>query len=100
MSKAEHRDRLLAELIKRIDNNKEYPRRALKRGIQGRVAFRLTLSKEGYLQHFQWLEGNRLFYKSTLASIKRSLPITIPAELSGSAAAFNYELALQYTIVQ
>mgnify|MGYP003665871987 CR=1 FL=1 len=84
----------------RIDNNKEYPSRALKHGIQGRVAFRLTLSKEGYLQHFQWLEGNRLFYKSTLASIKRSLPITIPAELSGSAAAFNYELALQYTIVQ
>lgn len=94
LNKTEQKNQLIAELMRRIDQNKHYPKRALKRGIEGRVRFTLVLDRAGQLQSFEWLEGNRLFYKSTLAAIKRSLPL----KLSTGQQPLNHQLALQYTI--
>ncbi|WP_292957071.1 MULTISPECIES: energy transducer TonB [unclassified Neptuniibacter] len=94
LNKTEQKNQLIAELMRRIDQNKHYPKRALKRGIEGRVRFTLVLDRAGQLQSFEWLEGNRLFYKSTLEAIKRSLPL----KLSTDQQPLNHQLALQYTI--
>ena len=94
LNETEQKNQLIAELMRRIDQNKHYPKRALKRGIEGRVRFTLVLDRAGQLQSFEWLEGNRLFYKSTLDAIKRSLPL----KLSTDQQPLNHQLALQYTI--
>ena len=94
LSEAERKNKLIAELMRRIDQNKHYPKRALKRGIEGRVRFTLVLDRAGQLQKFEWLEGNRLFYKSTLDAVKRSLPLKLSTEQSP----LNHQLALQYQI--
>ena len=93
-NETEQKNLLIAELMRRIDQNKHYPKRALKRGIEGRVRFTLVLDRAGQLQSFEWLEGNRLFYKSTLAAIKRSLPL----KLSTEQQPLSHQLALQYQI--
>jgi len=94
LNETEQKNQLIAELMRRIDQNKHYPKRALKRGIEGRVRFTLVLDRAGQLQSFEWLEGNRLFYKSTLDAIKRSLPL----KLSTEQQPLNHQLALQYQI--
>ena len=94
LNETEQKNQLIAELMRRIDQNKHYPKRALKRGIEGRVRFTLVLDRAGQLQSFEWLEGNRLFYKSTLAAIKRSLPL----KLSTEQQPLSHQLALQYQI--
>jgi protein TonB len=94
LSEAERKNKLIAELMRRIDQNKHYPKRALKRGIEGKVRFTLVLDRAGQLQKFEWLEGNRLFYKSTLDAVKRSLPL----KLSTEQQPLNHQLALQYQI--
>ncbi len=94
LSKTEQKNQLIAELMRRIDQNKHYPKRALKRGIEGRVRFTLVLDRAGQLQQFEWLEGNRLFYKSTLDAVKRSLPL----KLSTEQQPLSHQLALQYRI--
>lgn len=94
LTQTELKNQLVAELMRRIDRNKHYPKRALKRGIEGRVRFTLVLDREGQLQAFEWLEGNRLFYKSTLAALKRSLPL----KQSGEQQPLKHQLALQYQI--
>jgi len=94
LNKTEQKNQLIAELMRRIDQHKHYPKRALKRGIEGRVRFTLVLDRAGQLQSFEWLDGNRLFYKSTLAAIKRSLPL----KLSTEQQSLSHQLALQYTI--
>ncbi len=94
LSKTEQKNQLIAELMRRIEQNKHYPKRALKRGIEGQVRFTLVLDRAGQLQSFEWLEGNRLFYKSTLDAVKRSLPL----KLSTEQQPLNHQLALQYQI--
>ena len=94
LNKTEQKNQLIAELMRRIDQHKHYPKRALKRGIEGRVRFTLVLDRAGQLQSFEWLEGNRLFYKSTLEAIKRSLPL----KLSTEQQPLSHQLALQYQI--
>lgn len=94
LNKTEQKNQLIAELMRRIDQNKHYPKRALKRGIEGRVRFTLVLDRAGQLQSFEWLEGNRLFYKSTLEAIKSSLPLKLSTEQSP----LNHPLVLQYQI--
>lgn len=94
LNKTEQKNQLIAELMRRIDQNKHYPKRALKRGIEGRVRFTLVLDRAGQLQKFEWLEGNRLFYKSTLDAVKRSLPL----KLSTEQQPLSHQLALQYQI--
>ena len=94
LSKTEQKNQLIAELMRRIDQKKHYPKRALKRGIEGKVRFTLVLDRAGQLQKFEWLEGNRLFYKSTLDAVKRSLPLKQSLE----QPPLNHQLALQYEI--
>ena len=95
ISAEQQRQRFLALLVQRIDQHKRYPRRAQSRGIEGRVSFKLSLDSHGALAKFEWLEGNRLFYKATLDAVKRSLPLPLPE----GQGAFSYRLALEYKLL-
>jgi protein TonB len=88
-------DEHFAELVKRIDKHKQYPRRAQKRNIEGRVSFILHLDSQGKLQSFEWINGNRLFYKSTLEAVRNSLPLPLPKGLNK----MKYSLSLSYRLL-
>lgn len=94
-SNAALRDEHLSELVKRIDHNKQYPRRAQKRNIEGQVSFILHLDSQGQLQNFEWKKGNRLFYKSTLEAVRKSLPLPLPSGLN----TMKYSLGLSYRLL-
>ncbi|RVU29617.1 energy transducer TonB [Neptunomonas marina] len=86
------RDLHFNELAARIDAHKHYPSRARKRGIEGRVTFIVSIDASGNLADVEWLKGNRLFYKSTLQAIQRSLPLPSPL------GAVAYKLTLVYQL--
>ena len=94
-SAAELKNEHFAELVKRIDKHKQYPRRAQKRNIEGQVSFILHLDSQGKLQNFEWINGNRLFYKSTLEAVRNSLPLPLPKGLNK----MKYSLSLSYRLL-
>jgi len=60
-----------------INQNKSYPRIAIKRGIEGVVKITFTISTHGELLSFQIVKGKKVFYKSIEQAVKKSFP-TIP----------------------
>lgn len=61
-----------------IDKNKSYPRMAVKRGIEGDVKVKFTISEKGELISFNILDGKRIFKKSIVNAIKSTFPLTPP----------------------
>lgn len=61
-------------LKERIDENKIYPRKALRRNIQGSVKVSFTLSKNGEFLGIKKLDGKKIFYKAVKKAIKNALP--------------------------
>ena len=67
-----------------INQNKSYPKIAVKRGIEGVVKIKFTISKNGELVSFKILEGKRVFKKSIIKAIQNSFPIPPPKNLLSS----------------
>jgi len=63
-----------------INKNKTYPRMAIKRGIEGIVKIKFTISKDGELLSFHIVEGKKVFKKSISEAIKNSFPLTPPKD--------------------
>ena len=59
-----------------INRNKIYPKRAIKRNMQGDVKVKFTISKYGELLNIDILDGKTIFYKSVKKAIQNSFPIT------------------------
>ncbi len=64
-----------------ISKNKEYPKSALRRGIQGDVKVIFTISKYGELIKFDILEGKRIFKKSIKTAFDRTFPVKPPKDI-------------------
>jgi len=58
-----------------INRNKIYPKRAIKRNMQGDVKVKFTISKYGELLNIDILDGKTIFYKSVKTAIQNSFPI-------------------------
>ena len=67
-----------------INQNKSYPKIAVKRGIEGVVKITFIISKNGELVSFKILEGKRVFKKSIIKAIQNSFPIPPPKNLLSS----------------
>ena len=69
-------------LIKQtINQNKKYPKKAVRRGIQGIIKVQFTVSKDGKLLNIDILDGKKIFYKSIKKAIKNSFPLTPPKNI-------------------
>ena len=68
--------------LKRIINkNKSYPKKAIKRDIQGVVKVSFILQSNGNVKDIQIISGKRVFKKSVIKAIKNSFPIEVDSSL-------------------
>ncbi|MEA2029418.1 MAG: TonB family protein [Campylobacterota bacterium] len=75
---AQKRNLYFANLKRKINRNKSYPRIAKRRGMQGSVKVRFMISSSGKLLNIKILSGPKVFHSSTKSAIKRSLPYAPP----------------------
>jgi protein TonB len=75
---AQKRNLYYATLKRKINRNKSYPRVAKRRGMQGSVKVKFTLSSGGSLKNIIIVSGPKVFHNATRSAIKRSLPYAPP----------------------
>ena len=81
-----------ANLKKRINKNKSYPKVARRRGIQGEINVEFTISANGNIADIKILEGRKLFHKSVKKAIEKSFPVEIPQELFSFPLTFSLKV--------
>ncbi|MDT8339270.1 MAG: TonB family protein [Sulfurimonas sp.] len=80
MTKAK-RELFIANLIKRINSNKSYPRSARRRAIEGVVTIEFLILEDGNVKNINIVSGNTIFKKSAVSAIENSFPIDIEESL-------------------
>jgi len=84
--------RYFNDIKTRINKNKSYPKRAIRRGVQGDTKVKFILSSKGELLSFKILEGKKIFNGSVQKAIKNSFPFLAPQDL------FSEDIILTLTI--
>ncbi len=75
------RNQYYTKIKNTINKNKSYPKIAIRRGIEGEVKVRFTISPKGGLISYKILEGKKVFKKSVVTAIKNSFPLEAPKGL-------------------
>ncbi|MEA3289706.1 MAG: energy transducer TonB, partial [Campylobacterota bacterium] len=74
----EKQDHYFKKIKETIAKNKNYPKVAVRRGIQGEVSVKFCISTTGELLSFDILKGKKIFHKSVKKAIEKSFPISAP----------------------
>ncbi len=85
----------LADLKKRIEENKRYPRIALKRRLEGSVDLNFQIDQAGNIIVLEVETGHRLFKLSAESAVKNALPFPPP---EGIEVPIKVSLILAYQI--
>lgn len=85
-----------ANIKKRINQNKSYPKMAVRRAIEGDVKIKFTISQKGELLSFKIVDGKRIFKKSIIKAIKKTFPFAPPKNIFTSN--LDLSLTLQYKL--
>lgn len=75
------KNRFLNDLREKIDLNKEYPKIAKSRGIEGVVEVKFTILPSGEVSAIEIISGSKIFQKAVISAIESSFPTIIPQEL-------------------
>ncbi|MBE0514868.1 energy transducer TonB, partial [Sulfurimonas sp.] len=75
------RELFIANLIKRINSNKSYPRSARRRAVEGVVTVEFLILEDGNVKNINIVSGNTIFKKSAVSAIENSFPIDIEESL-------------------
>lgn len=75
------RELFIAELIKRINSNKSYPRSARRRAIEGNIKVEFTITADGRVRDIKIISGHDIFKKSAIEAIENSFPVEIPKDI-------------------
>ncbi|MCK5110466.1 MAG: TonB family protein [Arcobacteraceae bacterium] len=75
------RNQYYTKIKNTINKNKSYPKIAIRRGIQGEVKIKFTISPKGELISYKIIEGKKIFKKSVVIAIKNSFPLEAPKGL-------------------
>ncbi|KEI73109.1 energy transducer TonB [Endozoicomonas elysicola] len=67
-----------SDLIQRINQQKRYPRQALRRGLEGDVKIKAMIHPDGTLATAEILSGDKRFKTSSLQAVSRALPFPPP----------------------
>ena len=70
-------DPIIAEIMRRIEAAKRYPRVARKMGIEGRAAVRFKLTPKGKVEAVELLEtsGSEVLDQASLETVRRAAPL-------------------------
>jgi periplasmic protein TonB len=79
-----------------INEHKSYPRIAVKRGIEGLIKIKFTLSNTGELLSYHIIEGKNIFKKSLIKAIQQSFPLLPPPNIFTSD--IDISLTLEYKL--
>jgi protein TonB len=88
----------LNNLRAKIISNKEYPKMALRRHIQGSVSVRFDLTSSGTVDNIRFLDGKTILQKGVRKAILRSFPITIPPEVQNDLPMYNISVTVNFNI--
>lgn len=75
------KNNFLAQVKNAIQNNKQYPKDAKDREIEGKIFAEYTINKDGSVSNIIIASGNNLLKGATRKAIEKSFPITIPSRL-------------------
>ena len=88
----------LNNLRSQIISNKEYPKIALRRHIEGAVKVRFDLTANGEVSNIRFLEGKTILQKGVRKAILRSFPVNIPFELQNELPMYNISVTVNFNI--
>ncbi len=91
------KNRFLSQLREKIDANKIYPRRARLREIEGSVAVKFVITKEGKIM-ITSVEGVSIFKEYAKDAVIKACPLEIPQKVH-TLLPLNIELELNYKLI-
>jgi protein TonB len=95
-SSTEIRNQYLAELARRIDRGKRYPKASRRRGEQGIVQLHFVVQADGRLTDIsvQRSSGSKRLDEAAISAVRRVSPINpIPASLGSDALSISVPIA-------
>jgi periplasmic protein TonB len=87
-----------SQIVAHLTRHKNYPEQAQDRGLTGRNAITLTLSRDGRVvsSGLAKASGQSLLDSATLAAVRRAQPF--PAIPQGGPATFTVTIAMNYDL--
>ncbi len=70
------KSQFLAQVRRKINQHKSYPKIAKKRGMQGKVKVRFTILSSGNVGHIS-IKGPKVFHSSARHAVKNAFPINV-----------------------
>ena len=88
----------LNDIVKHINSNKHYPRRALNRGIQGIINISFDLHTDGSIENLNISNGHKLLIRASEQSINRALPMPERPDELLSLEVIHITTSMKYSI--
>jgi TonB family protein len=88
----------VSDILKRINGNTQYPRRAQERNQEGGTRIAVTIDRSGNIQNMSWLEESKhsLLNKAAWGAVERSAPFpTMPEALAGQRFEFTVPISFE-----
>lgn len=92
-TKERDREIFIANLIKRINDNKSYPLTARRRAIQDSVEVEFVILIDGNVDYIKVISGHNIFEKSATEAIKNSFPVEVNNTLFDFPKKFKVKIA-------
>ncbi|MCW8839262.1 MAG: energy transducer TonB [Thiovulaceae bacterium] len=84
------------KLRNKINENKSYPRRARRRGIEGSVEVKFYIQSNGDVKNIEFVSGKGIFKKSALEAIENSFPVEVDKTLFSFPKEFK--ISIEYIL--
>ena len=98
VDKSAEKRRFLTQIRRDIIGNKQYPRVALRRHIQGSVKVKFDITSRGTVSNIQFINGKRILQKGVRDAIEKSFPISIPNSLRSELPIHNIYITIHFNI--
>jgi len=82
----------------KIIANKEYPKIALRRHIEGAIKVRFDITKHGQVTNIRFIQGKRVFQKSVRKTLARTFPVAIPTNMKNKLPLSDISVVLHFNI--
>jgi len=86
-------NKFISDLIKKINDNKSYPRMARRRGIEGLVDVKFKILSDGNVEGIKIVSGRSIFKRSAMEAISKSFPVIIEEALFEFPKEFSVKIS-------
>jgi len=98
VDKTAEKEEFLGRVRSKIIANKEYPRMALRRHIQGSVRVKFTITSTGEVANLRYLSGKTILQKGARRAIEKSFPLNVPSNLKSELPIKDIYLTIHFNI--